>query len=219
MIRMSACCIGFRFRLVRLLAPAILFPFLFFGLLTVGPNTINSGRGGTAFAQSNSQPAGKSNEAEPASDAAVKTRPIKTRPGQTGRPLPRFVSLRAAKVNLRTGPGTRHPIDWVFTRRGLPVEVIDEFDTWRRVRDWQGSIGWVHQSMIQGQRMALVVGQRRRLRRQPDDTAPGVALVDAGVVGSLLGCDDRWCRVEVKGFEGWLERSEIYGVYPGETVK
>jgi len=49
------------------------------------------------------------------------------RPGRTGLPLPRFVSLRAAEVNLRTGPGVRYPIDWVYHRRGLPVEVIDEF--------------------------------------------------------------------------------------------
>ena len=73
-------------------------------------------------------------------------------PGRTGLPLPRFVTLRANEVNLRSGPGTRYPIDWVYRRSGMPVEIIDEFDTWRRIRDWQGTEGWVHQSMVQGRR-------------------------------------------------------------------
>jgi SH3-like domain-containing protein len=139
--------------------------------------------------------------------------------GRTGLPLPRFVSLRAAEVNLRTGPGTRYPIDWVYQRRGMPVEIVDEFDTWRRIRDWQGTEGWVHQSMVQGQRSILVTGKRHTLRRRPEPDSPGVALVDAGVVGVLNRCQQTWCEVSVNGFSGWLERDAFYGLYPGETLE
>ena len=139
--------------------------------------------------------------------------------GPSGLALPRFVTLRAAKVNLRTGPGIRYPIEWVYARKGLPLEVIDEFETWRRVRDWQGSVGWVHQSMLSGRRGAMVVGERRLLRRAPEDGAPGVAQVEAGVVGSLRRCTGGWCRIEVKGFEGWLRQDQIYGAYPDESVE
>ncbi len=139
--------------------------------------------------------------------------------GPSGLPLPRFVSLRAAKVNLRTGPGVRYPIEWVYTRRGLPLEIIDEFESWRRVRDWEGSLGWIHQSMLSGRRSALVLGKRRLMRRAPEDRAAAVARVEAGVVGRLRRCLSGWCRVEIKGFEGWLRRSEIYGAYPGEEVE
>ena len=139
-----------------------------------------------------------------------------SRPGLTGRHLPRFASLRADKVNLRTGPGSRYPIDWVFQRRGLPVEIIDEFDTWRRIRDWQGTVGWVHQSMLQSQRHVLVTGKRRLLRRGPEEGTAGAAFVEAGVVGTLGSCDEAWCQVEAKGFRGWLRRDEFYGVYPDE---
>ncbi|MDP7625068.1 MAG: SH3 domain-containing protein, partial [Rhodospirillales bacterium] len=69
-------------------------------------------------------------------------------PATTGKPLPRFVSLRADEVNLRTGPGVRYPVDWVYQRKNLPVEVIAEFGTWRKVRDVQGSQGWIHQSLL-----------------------------------------------------------------------
>ena len=139
--------------------------------------------------------------------------------GPSGLPLPRLVSLRAAKVNLRTGPGIRYPIEWVYARKGLPLEVIDEFETWRRVRDWQGSVGWVHQSMLSGQRGAMVVGEGRLLRRAPEDGAPGVARVEAGVVARLRRCAGGWCRIEAKGFAGWLRQDQIYGAYPDETVE
>ncbi len=142
------------------------------------------------------------------------TRP--SRPGRTGLPLPRFVSLRAGEVNLRTGPGVRYPIDWVYRRRHLPVEVIDEFDTWRRIRDWQGTVGWVHQSMLQGRRTILIVGERRLMRRDPRDDAPGLAYVEPGALGTLGTCGGDWCEVEIEGFIGWLRRSEFFGVYDDE---
>jgi SH3-like domain-containing protein len=138
--------------------------------------------------------------------------------GPSGLPLPRFVTLRAAEVNLRSGPGVRYPIEWVFTRRGLPVEVIDEFETWRRIRDWQGSEGWVHQTMLSGQRGAMVIGADRLLRRAPEPGAPAIAEVQAQVVGRLHHCRDAWCLIEAKGYEGWLRRTEIYGAYPDETI-
>lgn len=137
--------------------------------------------------------------------------------GPSGLPLPRFVTLRAAEVNLRSGPGIGYPIEWVFTRKGLPVEIIDEFETWRHIRDWQGSEGWVHQTMLSGQRGAMVVGAVRLLRRAPEPGAPAIAEIETRVVGRLHQCRDAWCRIEADSFEGWLRENEIYGAYPGET--
>lgn len=140
------------------------------------------------------------------------------RPGRTGLPLPRFVSLRAAEVNLRTGPGIRYPIDWVYHRRGLPVEVIDEFETWRRIRDHEGTVGWVHQTMLDGQRRVLVTGGLVVLRRSPDAAGDGVARLEPGVSGRLDGCRKRWCQITVDSFTGWLEYDSLYGLYPGEEA-
>jgi len=137
----------------------------------------------------------------------------------SGLPVPRFVAVRAPKVNLRTGPGLRYPIDWVYTRPGMPMEVMDEFETWRRVRDWEGSTGWVHQNMLSGERRAMVVGKQRLLRRAPEETAPGLALLEAGVIGGLSRCADGWCQIEVQGLAGWLREEEIYGVSPGEEIR
>lgn len=138
----------------------------------------------------------------------------------TGLPLPRFVSLRASEVNVRTGPGVRYPVDWIFHRHGLPVEIVAEFDTWRKIRDSQGTEGWVHQSLLSGKRALIVTGETRRLFRKPDTAAAVTAMVEANVMGEILSCPakSQWCRIGVGDFEGWMQRSDFWGTYPDEEV-
>lgn len=137
----------------------------------------------------------------------------------TGLPLPRFASLRADEVNVRTGPGPRYPVEWVFVRRSMPVEIVAEFDTWRRIRDWQGTEGWAHKSMLSGRRTIMIQGDVRTLRREATEDSPAVARAEPGVVGRIDSCDGAWCRVEISGFEGWLKRDEFWGAYPDERIK
>ncbi len=138
---------------------------------------------------------------------------------ESGLPVPRFVSLRSGEINLRTGPGTRYPIEWVLTKRAMPVEVIQEFDTWRRIRDFQGSVGWVQSSFLTGRRTLLITGETRRLRSDRKEDADAVAMVEPGLVGRLMECREAWCRAEIGGYKGWLKRTEFFGAYPDEVVK
>ncbi len=142
------------------------------------------------------------------------------RPGRTGLPLPRFVSLASGEVNLRAGPGRQYPIEVVYRRARMPVEVIDEFDTWRRIRDWEGTVGWVHGSLLSGRRTLRVLGTELvALRRDPRDDAPLVARVEPGVIGDLERCEGGWCRATLGGFEGWLRRQDFYGTLPKENLE
>ena len=134
-------------------------------------------------------------------------------------PIPRFASLRSDKINLRVGPGLDFPIQWVYQRRHMPVEVIGEYDVWRKIRDWQGTIGWVHQSMLDGQRYALITGSERILHDQPDQDSPAVARVEVGVVAGLLKCQGVWCRLDAGGYKGWLRRDQFFGVYSEERIE
>ena len=150
--------------------------------------------------------------AAPALEAAIKG---------TGLPLPRYVSLRAGEVNLRTGPGVQYPVDWVYLRRNLPMEIIAEYGTWRKVRDWQGTQGWIHQSMVSGLRTLIITGNKRTVRRKADFQSPPVAILEAGVIGKLLSCPDLngWCRVDVAGNKGWLRRVDFWGVLKNEVTE
>jgi len=139
----------------------------------------------------------------------------------SGLPLPRFVSLRASKVNMRSGPGVQYPVEWVYQREHLPMEIIAEYGTWRKVRDWQGTQGWVHQSMLAGKRTFIVTDAVRTIRSRTDRQSQAVARIEPGVIGRVLGCpsESGWCKVEAAGREGWLRRNEFWGVYRHETLE
>src|SRR5262245_19459591 len=76
---------------------------------------------------------------------------------KSGLPVPRFVSLKPDRVNVRGGPTRDHEVTFVYTRAGLPVEITAESDNWRRIRDWEGSEGWVYHSLLSGRRTAVVM--------------------------------------------------------------
>jgi len=137
---------------------------------------------------------------------------------RTGLPLPRFASLRAGKVNLRAGPGVRYPVEWVYQRRGLPVMITAEFDVWRKIRDWRGTVGWIHRSMLTGKRAVIVTAREVVLRRQPADDAPAVARAASGVIAEVLSCEGIWCRIEAGGIRGWGRRTQLWGTLKGEKI-
>jgi SH3-like domain-containing protein len=152
--------------------------------------------------------------------ALLGAQPVAAQGGRTtGLPVPRFVSLAADRVNVRFGPGRQYPIHWVFAREGLPVEIIEEFDTWRKIRDHESEEGWVHASLLSSRRTILVKDDVRELRRTPSVSSRVVLRAEPGVIGNLLDCEEDWCRVEIEGRRGWLQRSEFWGTLPGEAVR
>lgn len=153
--------------------------------------------------------------------ALLQAPPVAAQNSESGLPVPRFVSLRADEVNMRTGPGVRYPIDWVYHRQGLPVQVVGEFEAWRQIRDAEGTTGWVHRTMLSGRRTAEINGDIDRLYREPRHNAPVAAYVEAGVIGDLMECSKDWCRIAVAnhGVEGWIERRGLWGVLPDEAVR
>ena len=143
--------------------------------------------------------------------------------GPSGLPLPRFVSLKTDRVNVRRGPSTTHQVVWVFARKGLPVEIIAEFENWRRVRDSDGEEGWVFHSLLAGTRTALVApwrqGERMTLVDGSSASASPVVVVESGVLGKVEKCDGQWCQISTGGFTGWMRQNMLWGVYPGEKMK
>jgi SH3-like domain-containing protein len=139
---------------------------------------------------------------------------------KSGLPMPRFVSLKPDRVNVRGGPTRDHEVAFVFTRAGMPVEIIAESDNWRRIRDWEGAEGWVYHAMLSGRRTAVVSPKEKKelvpLRRRADPDADVVARVQAGVLASVRRCTGAWCRIAGTGFDGWVLQEQLWGVYPNE---
>lgn len=132
--------------------------------------------------------------------------------------LPRFVSLRSDKVNLRVGPGQTYPIEWLLTRKDMPVEIVKEFQNWRMVRVWQDASGWILDRMVTAERHVIVDGAVRVIRRRPDTQSKIVARAEPGVIAKLLECQGGWCHIDAGGYQGWLQRGDVWGILPDETV-
>jgi SH3-like domain-containing protein len=137
----------------------------------------------------------------------------------SGLPIPRFVSLKNAETNVRTGPGQRYPIQWVYRREDMPVEVVEEYDYWRKIRDVEGTTGWVHKAMLDGRRNALLKGKEARaIRLAPEPKAKAILKAEPMVIVKLVECEKNWCRIQISGRKGWIEKKYLWGVYPDEMI-
>jgi SH3-like domain-containing protein len=140
----------------------------------------------------------------------------------SGLPVPRYVSLKSDHVNVRAGPTKDNDVAWVYTRSGLPVEITAEFENWRRVRDSEGSEGWVYHSLLSGRRTAVVTMKNKddlaSLYDRPDRTSAIAARLQVGVVAQVKKCANGWCHVIGNGFDGWIQQERLWGVYAGEQV-
>ena len=134
----------------------------------------------------------------------------------TNLPMPRYVSLKANEANIRRGPSLSHRIDWIFARRHMPLRVVGEYGHWRRVVDREGMGGWVHYSMLSGNRTVIIDHDLLTLRGQPIPNATEVAMLELGVIADLGECIADWCRLRADGYRGWAPKSSLFGVAPDE---
>ncbi|MEO0636210.1 MAG: SH3 domain-containing protein [Pseudomonadota bacterium] len=140
--------------------------------------------------------------------------------------LPRFVSLKASRANLRVGPGRNYAVDWTLVKPGTPLEVVQEFELWRRVRYADGTEGWLYHSLLSGKRMATTapwkasdessVHIEARAKAAPE--AAITAKFEPNVLVEVRECDGTWCNVRHQNGQGWIRQTELWGVYPQEKI-
>ncbi|MEM9937662.1 MAG: SH3 domain-containing protein [Pseudomonadota bacterium] len=129
----------------------------------------------------------------------------------SGKPVPRFESLRYSAVHGRQGPSLDHPILWRYERTGLPMLVVRETHGWRRVRDPDGDEVWMQARMLSPDPTAVLMGEAV-MRRKPDVDAAGVAQLKPGVIVELEACEGAYCQVKADRLSGWIERGKLWGV-------
>lgn len=141
----------------------------------------------------------------------------------SGLQVPRFVSLKSDRVNVRGGPDRTQDVRWVYTKAGMPVEIVAEFENWRRIRDWEGAEGWVYHALLSGRRTAVIVPKDKAalvpLYASEDTTSPVSAKLEGGVLVALKSCTGTWCRVTGSNFDGYIQQERLWGAYPNEKVE
>jgi SH3-like domain-containing protein len=133
--------------------------------------------------------------------------PEKTRSGFA---VPRYVSLKVGKANGRVGPSTKHKILWQYRRKGLPLIVVAETDTWRKVRDIKGDESWVHRPALSGIRNVITT-EEATIHKNASVNAETMALTEKDTLLRLEECRKNWCKVSYEKIQGWIQRSEVWG--------
>lgn len=136
----------------------------------------------------------------------------------SGLPLPRYVSLKTSEARARRGPSLTHRVDWLYTRRDLPLRVTGEYEHWRRVEDAEGQGGWIYYTLLSGVRTVVVQQDLIPMRANPQPNSHEVARLEAGVVAHIMECAPQWCRLSIDGTRGWVERSALWGLDPDEVL-
>ena len=138
---------------------------------------------------------------------------------ETNMPIPRFASMNASKANVRRGPSLTQRIDWIYQRRGMPLQIVAEYGHWRRVVDRDGQGGWVNYRMISGARTVIINQDMLALRAKPDINARENAALELGVIAKIEECSPAWCKLSTGGYRGWAQKSALWGVLPDEILE
>lgn len=151
----------------------------------------------------------------------------------TGLPIPRFVTFKSSETNLRKGPNVKYPIVWNYKQKSYPMEIIAEFENWRKLRDIDGEEGWVHVNLITGARKAMIkdnkykvsdpkLAERNRelvLFRYPDEDSFPMLRVELGVLATVKSCNHEWCKLKLDDVTAWARKENLWGVYPEEIIE
>jgi SH3-like domain-containing protein len=132
--------------------------------------------------------------------------------------VPYWASISAGDALMRSGPGREYPATWRYQRADLPVKVIQLHESWRKVREMDGTEGWMASVLLSAQRTAIVTGETRMLRAAPDASARVLWRAEPGVVGKVSHCGAGWCEFDVHGKVGFIPVTAIWGVDQNESI-
>ena len=140
---------------------------------------------------------------------------IELNPDQT-----RFVAMRADKVNARSGPNIRYPIEWIYQQQNHPVEIIAEYEQWRKIRDFEGTVSWVRKNLLTNARYALITEPGiNNVYAKESLNSEVVAKAEFGVIGKIKRCTLSFCELEFENkIEGWVPKSMLFGVKNTEEI-
>lgn len=129
-----------------------------------------------------------------------------------------YASIRRDEAYLREGPSYAHKVLWIYRRKDYPVKIIESFDAWRRVKDADGTTGWMHHTQLSDARTIVFIGfTKSMLHADFQPSSKVVAYVEPGVVAKLKACKPAACEVETSGVDGWVDKKNIWGVDLGEV--
>ena len=122
-----------------------------------------------------------------------------------------FLSLKKDEVNLRQGPSFEYPIKFVYKKKYLPVEILDESETWKKIKDFENNSGWIHTSQLSKKKTAICIKNNSVLYKKPTIFSKPIAKLEIGRLVLIKKCKERWCKITSGGFDGWVYKNSLWG--------
>ena len=136
---------------------------------------------------------------------------------QTGLEIPRYVSLKSNDSNMRVGPSKNYPIKLNYISKNYPVKIIDEYLDWRKVEDFEKNIGWMHKSLLTGERYGLILSRNKRsVNIYNSINGKVIGEINTKLIVRLSKCKIDWCFILINNYKGWIRKKNIWGVKGNE---
>jgi SH3-like domain-containing protein len=122
-----------------------------------------------------------------------------------------FLTLRYNNVNLRQGPSKDYPIKIFYKKKYLPVLVYDSSDNFRKIKDHENNVGWIHRSQLSKKKAALTVDDRVIMFKNSTIFSKPLAVLEKGRFCLISKCKNDWCKVRVSKYSGWIKKKSLWG--------
>ena len=122
-----------------------------------------------------------------------------------------FLSLKNNKVNLRQGPSREHPIKLMYKKKYLPVMILDRSETWRKIKDFDNNSGWIHVSQLTNKKSAININDNSIMYKKSSFYSKPIAKLQIGRLVLIKKCKVKWCKIASGEFNGWVNKSSLWG--------
>ena len=122
-----------------------------------------------------------------------------------------FLSLKNNEVNLRVGPSFEHPIKLVYKKKYLPVIILNKYETWRKIKDFENNSGWIHISQLSKKKTAMNIKDNSILYKKSTIYSEPFARLEIGRLVIIKKCKIKWCKITSGNFNGWINKSSLWG--------
>ena len=122
-----------------------------------------------------------------------------------------FLSLKNNEVNVRVGPSKKYPIKFSYKKKYLPLEVLDKFETWRKIKDFENNSGWIHISQLSRKKSAINIKNNSIIYKKPTIYSKPIAILEVGRLVLIIKCKTEWCKITTGGYSGWIFKNSLWG--------
>ena len=131
--------------------------------------------------------------------------------------IPRYVSIKSTKANLRVGPDMNYPIILQYNFLNLPLRIDSEYDMWRKVTDIENNIGWIHTTLLSNKRFGIIKDNNNLFSIFNNPNGKIIGKIGGGYLVELKICEGKWCKIKINKYKGWLKKNYIWGVSENEN--